>query len=69
MYTFPSNQRPEKLEEAFRGAVELGILGLNVTMPFKEKIIELLDNTSGNASIIGAVNTVKVFRDGMNPRI
>ncbi len=59
---------PEKLEEAFKGAVELGIYGLNVTMPFKEKIIDLLDKTSGNASIIGAVNTVKIFHDGLSLR-
>ena len=53
----------EKLGEAFKGAVDLGFHGLNVTMPFKEKIIGLLDKTSGNASIIDAVNTIKIFHD------
>jgi shikimate dehydrogenase len=44
-------------------AVEHGFAGLNVTHPFKESIVPLLDELSADAAAIGAVNTV-VFRDG-----
>lgn len=40
-----------------------GYAGLNVTYPFKERVIPLLDSLSPDAAAIGAVNTV-VFRDG-----
>ncbi len=37
--------------------------GFNVTIPYKEKIIPLLSDISPEASKIGAVNVVKVFRE------
>jgi shikimate dehydrogenase len=40
-----------------------GFSGLNITFPFKQSIIPLLDGLSEGASRIGAVNTVK-FVDG-----
>jgi shikimate dehydrogenase len=44
-------------------AVETGFAGINVTYPFKQAIIPLLDELSENAARVGAVNTV-AFRDG-----
>ncbi|MFP9116048.1 shikimate dehydrogenase family protein [Flavobacterium sp. RHBU_3] len=41
-----------------------GIKGLNVTIPYKEEILPLLDKLSKNAKIIGAVNTITVSRKG-----
>ena len=38
-------------------------LGLNVTIPYKEKIIPFLDELSEEAQEIGAVNTI-LFKDG-----
>ena len=46
------------LEIALKGVVALGIRGLNVTIPHKEKIIKYLDELSEEAAIIGAVNTI-----------
>jgi shikimate dehydrogenase len=40
-----------------------GFAGLNITHPFKQQVIDLLDELSPQADDIGAVNTV-VFRDG-----
>lgn len=40
-----------------------GFRGVNVTFPFKQAIIPLLDALSANAQAVGAVNTV-VFDDG-----
>lgn len=38
--------------------------GLNVTLPYKEKVISYLDYVSSEARAIGAVNVVKVERHG-----
>lgn len=51
------------LEDADLGSVldavqQLGFGGVNVTYPFKQAIIPLLNELSGGASAIGAVNTV-----------
>jgi shikimate dehydrogenase len=40
-----------------------GFAGLNITHPFKQRVVDLLDELSPQATDIGAVNTV-VFRDG-----
>jgi shikimate dehydrogenase len=38
--------------------------GLNVTIPYKESVIQLLDKVDKEASTIGAVNTIKVTNEG-----
>ena len=38
--------------------------GLNVTIPFKQKVIPFLDNISPEARAIGAVNVIKVIHEG-----
>ncbi|MEH6764575.1 MAG: shikimate dehydrogenase [Aequorivita antarctica] len=37
--------------------------GLNVTIPYKEKVIALVDNLDEEAKKIGAVNTIKISED------
>ncbi len=54
----PFDVIPDNLESALKGMVSLDIQGFNVTVPHKEKIIDLLDELSEEAAIIGAVNTV-----------
>ncbi len=51
------------LHDAVRGAYELGIAGMNVTVPHKQRIISELVSIDENAAKIGAVNTI-VKRDG-----
>ena len=51
------------LPEVLDWARRLGFDGLNVTHPFKQAVIPLLDELSEDAADLGAVNTV-VFRDG-----
>ncbi len=46
------------LKSALKGAVALGIKGMNITLPHKEKIVEYLQDVSEEASVIGSVNTV-----------
>jgi shikimate dehydrogenase len=38
--------------------------GLNVTIPYKETVIPFLDKLSKKASLIGAVNTIKITKKG-----
>lgn len=45
------------------------IKGLNVTIPYKEKVIPYLDSISKEAREIGAVNVVKVERRGNHTRL
>ena len=47
----------------FQGLKSQGYSGFNVTIPYKEAIIPLLDNLSIEAKEIGAVNVVKVEND------
>lgn len=44
--------------------------GLNVTIPYKQRVISFLDEVSKEARQIGAVNVIKVeHRDGDSPRL
>jgi shikimate dehydrogenase len=45
------------------GIRQLGFAGINVTFPYKEAVVDLLDDLSPGARAIGAVNTI-VVRDG-----
>lgn len=53
---------PEQLPAAVGGLRALGALGANVTLPHKERVMELLDELEPAARAIGAVNTI--VRDG-----
>ena len=48
----------DDLDSAVRGIKALKISGLNITMPYKERILEFLDELSEEAGAIGSVNTV-----------
>jgi len=54
---------PEKLADAVAGAIAMGWLGFNCSLPHKEAILEYLDDLAPSAQLIGAVNTV-VIKDG-----
>jgi shikimate dehydrogenase len=53
----------EELKMLLEGVRQLGFAGINVTFPYKEAVLELLDELSPGAKLIGAVNTI-VVRDG-----
>src|SRR5216683_2797507 len=54
--------------DALRGLLDgvrhLGFAGVNVTYPYKEAVVDLLDELAPEAAAMGAVNTV-VVRDGV----
>lgn len=43
--------------------------GLNVTIPYKQKVMPFLDAISQEAMVIGAVNVIKVTREGGKSRL
>lgn len=45
------------------------LCGLNVTIPYKQSIMPLLDEIDAEAESVGAVNTVKVLREGRTMRL
>ncbi len=55
---------PENLHEAVRGAQKLGFLGLMVTIPHKERVLELCDELDESARLMGAANLLHFRSDG-----
>jgi shikimate dehydrogenase len=49
--------------EIFKGD-SAGLIGLNVTIPYKEKVAEYLDAIDEDAATIGAINTFKMEASG-----
>ena len=49
---------PDSLQEAIKAVRALQLAGVNVTVPYKEKVIPFLDDVDKEASAIGAVNTI-----------
>src|SRR3954451_18810775 len=54
---------PEDLETTVASLRAAAMLGANVTVPYKQAVIPLLDELSEHAEALGAVNTI-VNRDG-----
>ncbi len=61
-FAFPV--RKGGLKQAIHGARELGVKGLNVTVPHKKEAAELMDLLSPSATAMGAINTVIFTDDG-----
>ena len=49
---------PDALGAALRGLSALGIVGVNLTIPHKERALALVDEVTSEAREIGAINTV-----------
>jgi len=54
----PMDVSPASLGKAVQGLKALGFRGSNVTVPFKEEVLQYVDTISEDASNIGAVNTI-----------
>ncbi len=52
-----------ELKKAVEGLREIGAIGFNVTMPYKESVVGLMDGLTPAARLCGAVNTV-ICKDG-----
>jgi len=54
----PFQVRWTDLKDAIQGIKALNIKGVNITFPYKEKVIDFLDEVEESARRIGAVNTI-----------
>ncbi|MDP3066740.1 MAG: shikimate dehydrogenase [Methanobacteriaceae archaeon] len=59
----PFHVPAKNLENAIKGAKDMGIKGLNITIPHKTAVIRYLDEVDQAAQLIGAVNTLKFTED------
>ena len=59
----PMDVPAAKLEETLRLLPEIGFVGVNITIPHKERVMEIADMVSDRATLIGAANTL-TFREG-----
>ncbi|MCS6875641.1 MAG: shikimate dehydrogenase [Aquificaceae bacterium] len=61
----PFEVKPEDLEKAFEGLKALGVRGVNVTLPHKERALTLADIPDAHAKTIGSANTLKFTPEGV----
>jgi shikimate dehydrogenase len=59
----PFAVHPDLLSAAVKAVRALNLLGVNITIPHKEKVMPMLDTIDEEAAFIGAVNTI-VSSDG-----
>ncbi len=57
----PLRATPSTIRGAVRAMRTLGIVGFNVTVPYKQDVVKLVDRLTATAAAIGAVNTI--YRD------
>ena len=60
----PMDISPNDLETVLRTLPKMGFVGLNVTVPHKEKVMEFADLVTDRATLIGAANTLIFRKDG-----
>ncbi|WP_135502766.1 shikimate dehydrogenase [Roseovarius aestuariivivens] len=60
----PMDVSAEDLETVLRTLPKMGFVGVNVTIPHKEKILEIADLVTDRATLIGAANTIIFRKDG-----
>ncbi|MEP5154643.1 shikimate dehydrogenase [Planktotalea sp.] len=60
----PIDIAPDDLERSIRLLPTIGFVGLNVTLPHKEVVIDLADEVTDRARAIGAANTLTFGSDG-----
>jgi shikimate dehydrogenase len=59
-----ADRLPGRLPQLYEAIKTAGFIGANVTFPFKQEIIPLLDAVDPGAAQVGAVNTVVFAPDG-----
>ena len=56
--------RPENLAEVLRILPKMGFVGVNLTIPHKEAVLQIADIVTDRAALIGAANTLIFRKDG-----
>ncbi|WP_317056447.1 shikimate dehydrogenase [Roseovarius rhodophyticola] len=60
----PMEVSADDLETVIRSLPKAGFVGANVTIPHKEKVLEIADLVTDRATLIGAANTLIFRKDG-----
>ena len=60
----PMEIAPDNLEEVLRALPKAGFVGLNVTIPHKERVLAIADQVTDRAALMGAANTLVFGKDG-----
>ena len=63
-YYIPLDIDPKKFEKSIRNLPELGLVGANITIPYKEKVLKIADKISDRAALVGAANTLTFLPNG-----
>lgn len=63
-YYIPLDIDPKKFERSIRNLPELGFVGANITIPYKEKVLKIADKISDRAALVGAANTLTFLQNG-----
>ncbi len=56
---------PKDFYGHFAQSLPKNLIGFNVTIPYKEDMYKLMSNKSFEAKLVGAINTVKIEKDGI----
>mgnify|MGYP006277385029 FL=1 len=60
----PMDVAPADLDQVVRALPKAGFVGVNITIPHKEKVLEIADLITDRATLIGAANTLIFRKDG-----
>tara|TARA_B110000259_G_C14034537_1_gene408622 strand:+ start:16157 stop:17014 length:858 start_codon:yes stop_codon:yes gene_type:complete len=63
-FYIPLKIKEENFNPILKELSEIGFKGFNITIPFKEKALNLCNKLSNSAKEIGAVNTILTMEDG-----
>jgi shikimate dehydrogenase len=63
-YYVPMDIVADSLEETLRALPKAGFVGLNVTIPHKERVLAIADLVTDRAALMGAANTLIFRKDG-----
>ncbi|MEM8631517.1 MAG: shikimate dehydrogenase [Pseudomonadota bacterium] len=60
----PLHVEQADLEDVLRAMPKMGFVGANVTIPHKERVLQIADLVTDRAAVIGAANTLIFRKDG-----
>jgi len=63
-YYVPMDVSAHDLEQVLKTLPRMGFVGVNITVPHKEKVMEFADLVTDRATLIGAANTLTFQKDG-----
>lgn len=64
-YYIPMDVSRDNLADVIRALPQMGFVGVNITIPHKEAILEIADLVTDRAALIGAANTLIFRKDGI----